>query len=230
MQHCCFEFVLVFSKQCFTSVIQHCAFTVKHPYFKIQYSTSIIQHCALTIQHPYFKFFSHAKFVSECDMCPSQSNILVLLLHKPKAIFQIQLPFFNMRHSSISLRPWCSVCVLWCRVRYACSAMQHSCWDIEPHAWVSRPGDSKPLCNNLWTQNSLQLLSRSILNRVFKSRFPPLFFLSIPIPLLFLWQSRFFSPDHPYTAKTASRKAGFCLSTTNRSLFALNSSSQFRAS
>ena len=164
---------------------------------------------------------------------------VICVLHNPTFLFYFftnQKPYFKFNFPSLT----CDIhlfhcdldarCVLWCRVRYACSAMQHSCWDIEPHAWVSRPGDSKPLCNNLWTQNSLQLLSRSILNRVFKSRFPPLFFLSIPIPLLFLWQSRFFSPDHPYTAKTASRKAGFCLSTTNRSLFALNSSSQFRAS
>ena len=37
----------------------------------------------------------------------------------------------------------------WCRGRYACSAMQHSCLDIELHAWVSRPWDGKPLCK-IW--------------------------------------------------------------------------------
>ena len=69
-----------------------------------------------------------------------------------------------MRHSSISLQRWClvCVCVLWCRVRHACSAMQPSCLDIELHSWVSRPRDGMPLCKNLWTQNTVKswLISR----------------------------------------------------------------------
>ena len=75
MQHCCFKLLVVFTIQYLSAIIQHCALTIQHSYFKMQYSSccmqhccfkllvvfsiqylsAIIQHCALTIQHSYFK-------------------------------------------------------------------------------------------------------------------------------------------------------------------------------
>ena len=75
MQYCCFKLLVVFSVQYLSAIIQHCALTIQHSYFKMQYSiccmqhcyfkllvvfsiqylSAIIQHCALTIQHSYFK-------------------------------------------------------------------------------------------------------------------------------------------------------------------------------
>ena len=128
MQHCCFQLMLVFSIQYLTSIIQHCALTIQHPYFKMQYSTSTIPHFALTIQRPSFVLcivryvciaIQHSCFTSS----QTKSHILnstFLPLHATFVYFTATLML--------------DVCDARCRVRYACSAMQHSCLDIELHA------------------------------------------------------------------------------------------------
>ena len=76
-----------------SNILVSLSFTSQHPYFKIQYSTSLIQHYALTIQHIHFKYYSHSTFV---------------------CVFYLNL---------CSIECLVCVCVLWCRVRYACNAI-----------------------------------------------------------------------------------------------------------
>ena len=76
-----------------SNILVSLSFTIQHPYFKIQYSTSLIQHCALTIQHLYL-----FQILFTCD-------IRLCVLPQP------------FQHRMLG------VCVLWCRVRYACNAI-----------------------------------------------------------------------------------------------------------
>ena len=112
----------------------------------VGYSTSIFQILFTDIH------IRHSFVYSIC--VASQSNILVSLS------FTSQHPYFKIQYSTSLIQHYaltiqhihfkyyshstfvcvfylnlcsieCLVCVLWCRVRYACSAMQHSCLDIE---------------------------------------------------------------------------------------------------
>ena len=112
----------------------------------VGYSTSIFQILFTDIH------IRHSFVYSIC--VASQSNILVSLS------FTSQHPYFKIQYSTSLIQHYaltiqhihfkyyshstfvcvfylnlcsieCLVCVLCCRVRYACSAMQHSCLDIE---------------------------------------------------------------------------------------------------
>ena len=61
------------------------------------------------------------------------------------SVFCFQISSFNMLHSCISMQFWYSVCMLLCRVRYACYTIQYSSLDIELHARVTWPWDGRPL-------------------------------------------------------------------------------------
>ena len=67
------------------------------------------------------------------------------LYSQSTSIFCFQISSFNMQHSCLSMQFWHSVCMLLCRVRYACYTIQYSSLDIELHARVTWPWDGRPL-------------------------------------------------------------------------------------
>ena len=111
---------------------------IQHPYFKY-YSlifTCDIRLCILSVWHrnPTFLFHCHSQFNTHI----SKSNIQLLQFNIAHWQFNIYIYFKYYSHAtfvSVFYLNLCSieclVCVLCCRVRYTCSAMQHSCLDIE---------------------------------------------------------------------------------------------------
>ena len=99
LQHCCFELMLVFT---------------------IQYSTSIIQHCAFTNQHPYFKFSVlrlHATFVCVCVICLHRNPTFLF------SGFTHQHPYFKFTFRSFK----CDIHAFHCYVDVRCVCCGAEC-------------------------------------------------------------------------------------------------------
>ena len=118
-------------------VCMYRTWAIQHPYFKyyLLIFTNDIRLCILSVWHrnptflfqchsqsqqPYFKIQYSTSLIQHCVLTIQQ----IYLYYYSHATF---VCVFYLNFCSIE----CLVCVLWCRVRYACSAMQHSCLDIE---------------------------------------------------------------------------------------------------
>ena len=109
-----------------TSIFQ-ILFTDIHMRHSFVYSNCVVsQHNILvslsfTIQHPYFKI-QYSTSLIKTSRIDNSTYAFQILFTCDIRLCVLPQPF---QHRMLD------VCVLWCRVRYACSAMQHSCLDIE---------------------------------------------------------------------------------------------------
>lgn len=132
-------------------------------YLLIQHSTSIIQHSQF--QHSYVKHYSHATFMSvlrimQYACCPIQHSCFRYSQTNNHKLNSISF-YLHVTLISFIAMFMLSLCVMVQSV----ICLQHNAifsLDTELHAWVSWPWDSKSLCKNLWTQNSLHMLPQSI--------------------------------------------------------------------
>ena len=136
LQHCCFELMLVFT---------------------IQYSMSIIQHCAFTNQHPYFKFSVlrlHATFVCVCAICLHRNPTFLF------SVFTHQHPYFKFTFRSFK----CDIHAFHCYVDVRCVCCGAECdmlaaqCNILVGHWTSRLSELTfrwyAAVQNMWAQNS----------------------------------------------------------------------------
>ena len=134
LQHCCFELMLVFT---------------------IQYSMSIIQHCAFTNQHPYFKFSVlrlHATFVCVCAICLHRNPTFLF------SVFTHQHPYFKFTFRSFK----CDIHAFHCYVDVRCVCCGAECdmlaaqCNILVGHWTSRLSELTfrwyAAVQNMWAQ------------------------------------------------------------------------------
>ena len=126
--------------------------------------TSIIQHCAFTNQHPYFKFSVlrlHVTFVCVCAICLHRNPTFLF------SVFTHQHPYFKFTFRSFKCDIHAFIAMLMFGVCVAVQSticLQHNAiflLDIELHAWVSWPSDGTPLYKTC----GLKIVARTRLQR-----------------------------------------------------------------